>query len=122
MSCPFCSKNVEMISENEYAYAIYDKFPVSNGHVLIITKRHVQDYFDTNQEEKIAIQGLLDECKTMLDEAFSPDGYNIGINCREAAGQTICHLHVHLIPRYIGDLGDPRGGVRGVIPSKRMYG
>jgi diadenosine tetraphosphate (Ap4A) HIT family hydrolase len=122
MSCPFCSKEVEKINENEYAYALYDKYPVNKGHMLIITKRHIQDYFDTNSNEKHAIQALLDECKTMLDEAFSPDGYNIGINCGEAAGQTIFHLHVHLIPRYKGDLDNPRGGVRGVIPSQRMYG
>ncbi|MGM0901837.1 MAG: HIT family protein [Bacillota bacterium] len=122
MNCLFCSEEVEKIKENEFAYAIYDKYPVNKGHVLIITKRHIQDYFDTNQEEKLAIQALLDECKTMLDDAFSPDGYNIGMNCGEAAGQTIFHLHVHLIPRYKGNLDNPRGGVRGVIPSKRLYG
>jgi diadenosine tetraphosphate (Ap4A) HIT family hydrolase len=121
MSCPFCSENLKIVNENELAFAIYDQYPVNKGHLLIITKRHVSSYFETSSEEKRALEALLDECKEMLDESFSPDGYNIGINCGESAGQTIFHLHVHLIPRYRGDMDNPRGGVRGVIPEKRVY-
>ncbi|AGK53638.1 HIT family protein [Bacillus sp. 1NLA3E] len=121
MSCPFCSKGLNIVKENDLAYAIFDKYPVNKGHILIITKRHVSSYFETNCEEKVAIHELLDECKDSLSETFSPDGFNIGINCGEAAGQTIFHVHLHLIPRYSGDIDEPRGGVRGVIPEKRMY-
>src|SRR5690606_19755159 len=112
---------LEIIIENDLAFAIYDKFPVNKGHILIITKRHVSNYFDTTLEEKKAIQNLLDICKELLDKEFSPDGFNIGINCGEAAGQSIFHLHVHLIPRYKGDIENPRGGVRGVIPKRMNY-
>ncbi len=121
MTCPFCGDGLNILRENELAYAIYDKYPVSRGHILIIPKRHVSSYFDTTPEERRAMEALLDECKTFLDETHSPDGYNIGINVGQAAGQTIFHVHLHLIPRYEGDLDDPRGGVRGVIPEKRIY-
>lgn len=79
------------------------------------------DFFDTTTEEKLAILEILDKCKKMLHEQMAPDGYNVGINCGSAAGQTIFHVHVHLIPRYAGDIDNPRGGVRGVIPGKRVY-
>lgn len=121
MTCVFCGENVTVVKENNLAFAIYDKYHVSNGHMLMIPKRHVCSYFDTTPEERIALDQLLFECKEMLDESFSPEGYNIGINSGEAAGQTIFHVHVHLIPRYRGDMEDPRGGVRGVIPEKRVY-
>ncbi|MGJ7922835.1 HIT family protein [Neobacillus sp. LXY-4] len=121
MNCPFCSKELTIIKENESAFAIFDKYPVNKGHILIITKKHIRDYFETNSEEKKAISDLLDECKSLLNDAYSPDGFNIGINCGEAAGQTIFHLHVHLIPRFKGDMDDPSGGVRGVIPERRKY-
>lgn len=122
MNCPFChQEELGIIMENELAFAIYDKYPVNEGHILIITKRHVADYFDTTHEEKLAILELIEKSKTVLAEEYSPNGYNIGINCGEVAGQTVMHLHVHLIPRYKGDMDDPRGGVRGVIPDKRVY-
>jgi len=121
MSCPFCSKNLKIEKENKLAFAIYDKYPVNEGHLLIIPKRHVSNYFDTTNEERVSMNKLLDECKEMLDQTFSPDGFNIGINCGETAGQTIFHVHMHLIPRYKGDMEDPRGGVRGVIPEKQHY-
>lgn len=120
MSCPFCLIN-EYVLENDLAFAIFDKFPVSKGHLLIIPKRHVADFFDLTTEEKKAIDDLLGKGKSLLDSDYLPDGYNVGINCGEAAGQTIFHVHVHLIPRYAGDLDNPRGGVRGVIPEKRIY-
>ena len=119
-NCIFCNQE-ELILENELAWARYDKYPVSPGHLLIITKRHVADFFDTTLEERQALNNLSEEAKKMLDREYSPDGYNIGVNCGEAAGQTIMHLHIHLIPRYQGDIDNPRGGVRGVIPDKRIY-
>ncbi len=120
MSCPFCNIK-ESICENKLAFAVYDKFPVSKGHMLIVTRRHVTDYFSTSEEEKLAIIDLLAKCKDILDGKFNPDGYNIGVNCGREAGQTVMHLHIHLIPRYKGDINDPTGGVRGVIPEKRVY-
>ncbi|ACL69214.1 HIT family protein [Halothermothrix orenii] len=122
MNCPFCAiSHKDYIAENEYAFAIYDKYPVNKGHALIIPKRHVASYFDITERERQAIFKLVDRCKTLLDEKFNPDGYNIGINVGKYAGQTVMHLHVHLIPRYKGDIDDPTGGVRGVIPEKRVY-
>lgn len=120
--CIFCErKDKKIIFENEYIYVIYDGFPVNPGHTLIITKRHVSNYFDTTIDEKKSIDEALMLMKTKLDKEFHPDGYNIGINNGLAAGQTIMHLHVHLIPRYQGDIENPRGGVRGVIPQKQSY-
>ncbi|OAS85341.1 HIT family protein [Metabacillus litoralis] len=119
MSCIFCSMN-EIIIENNLFLAIFYKYPVTKGHLLIIPKRHVEHYFDLTFEERQAIDDLLFKGKKLLDQQYKPDGYNIGINNGEAAGQTIFHVHVHLIPRYKGDMKEPRGGVRGVIPEKRM--
>jgi diadenosine tetraphosphate (Ap4A) HIT family hydrolase len=120
MTCVFCQIN-ESVLENDLAIAFYDKYPVNKGHLLIIPKRHIEQYFDLTDQERSAIDSLLLEGKRLLDEQYQPDGYNIGINCGEAAGQTIFHVHVHLIPRFRGDMEDPRGGVRGVIPEKRIY-
>jgi len=118
--CPFCEPENPII-ENDLAYARYDLYPVSPGHMLIITKRHVADFFAATSEERQALHDILEEAKHLLDRDCRPDGYNVGVNCGEAAGQTIMHLHIHLIPRYRGDIDNPRGGVRGVIPDKRMY-
>ena len=118
--CVFCQMK-DYILENELAYAIYDKYPVGKGHMLFIPKRHVKNFFDITKEEREAIFELIDEGKKLLDKKYSPDSYNVGINCGEHAGQTIMHVHVHLIPRYIGDMKDPTGGVRGVIPEKMKY-
>ena len=122
MSCIFCNTDKNrIILENEDAFVIYDAFPVSKGHMLIIPKKHIENYFEADEEIKLKLWELVDKCKEMADEKFDPQGYNIGINCGEAAGQTIMHLHIHLIPRYSGDIKNPRGGVRGVIPDKRIY-
>ena len=110
-----------IIIESEAAYAVFDIFPVSQGHMLIIPKKHIRDYFEAGQHEKQELWELVDRCKVYLDEKYQPDAYNVGINCGEDAGQTVMHLHIHLIPRYKGDLINPRGGVRGVIPDKRIY-
>lgn len=120
MSCVFCEMG-NIVLENNLAMAFFDKYPVNKGHLLIIPKRHVEQYFDLSEQERTAIDQLLFEGKKLLDEQHQPDGYNIGINCGEAAGQTIFHVHVHLIPRYKNDMDDPQGGVRGVIPKKQKY-
>ena len=111
----------EKVLANELCYARWDKYPVSEGHLLIVPYRQVRTYFDAAPKEKEAIWALVEEAKCFLDARFHPDGYNVGINVGEAAGQTVMHLHVHLIPRYAGDTEEPRGGVRGVIPSKQKY-
>jgi diadenosine tetraphosphate (Ap4A) HIT family hydrolase len=120
MTCPFCTPDDKVIA-NDLVYARYDLYPVNEGHLLIIPDRHFSDFFQATQEEQNAIFELIDQGKSLLDKERSPDGYNIGINVGIAAGQTVMHLHVHLIPRYIGDMSDPRGGVRGVIPEKQSY-
>ncbi len=119
-SCPFCNPE-KIVLSHPLAYAIFDLFPVNKGHLLIIPKRHIRDFFETTLEERAAINQLLEAGKELLDNKYQPAGYNIGINCGETAGQTIFHVHVHLIPRYKGDMDNPSGGVRGVIPEKRLY-
>jgi len=121
--CPFCSieKYREIIAESAMAYAIYDKFPVNPGHALIIPKVHCDDYFKLSLNEQAACWLLLNEVKNRITKQYKPDGFNIGINILEAAGQTIPHVHIHLIPRFKGDVQEPRGGVRGVIPEKKNY-
>jgi diadenosine tetraphosphate (Ap4A) HIT family hydrolase len=121
--CPFCNpeSETELIVESATAFAIYDKFPVSDGHALIIPKRHCVDYFDLTFKEQSACVFLMNTVKEIVSKKFNPDGFNIGINIGERAGQTINHVHIHLIPRYSGDVEDPRGGVRSVIIEKKNY-
>ena len=119
--CVFCKPPEEIILENDLAYAIYDKFPVSKGHALIIPKRHVADYFDMLLEEQIACQLIINKLKTILDKKHHPDGYNIGVNVGQTAGQSVFHVHIHLIPRYEGDVDNPLGGIRNVIANKADY-
>lgn len=113
MSCVFCEHNKmkDYVMENKLAFVIYDKYPVNKGHVLVISKRHFASYFDATPDEVTALNELIIQVKKILDE-LKPDGYNIGINIGEAAGQTIFHLHIHVIPRYSGDVDNPRGGIR----------
>jgi len=113
--------NRERLFENEIGFVIYDGFPVSKGHCLIIPKRVYPDYFDSTEEELEGLNELIFRTKEYLDKKYKPTGYNIGINSGEDSGQTVFHLHIHLIPRYKGDVEDPRGGVRGVIPLKQKY-
>ncbi len=110
-----------MVLRNALAYVRFDKNPVNPGHCLIIPFRHVSDFFEATPEERQAMLNLADEAKAMLELKFSPDGYNLGLNVGAVAGQTVPHVHLHLIPRYAGDVEQPRGGVRGVIPSKQNY-
>ena len=121
-TCPFCTLPIErIVGENRHAVWIRDGFPVSSGHSLIIPKRHTASFFEITEDERFALLALLDEAKVAADIEFQPDGYNIGVNDGSAAGQTVPHLHVHLIPRFNGDLPDPRGGVRWVIAGKADY-
>ena len=122
-NCPFChlAPTVEVICESDICVAFYDGFPVSPGHALIIPKRHVASYFDLTVQEREAMTQMMLDVKLKLDYRFHPDGYNIGINVGEYAGQSIFHCHMHLIPRYKGDVENPKGGVRGVIPNKQKY-
>lgn len=120
--CPFCNIDEDRaLVQNDRAMAIRDGFPVNPGHALILPKRHVADWFDLSREEQNAILDLMDQVKAELDREIQPDGYNIGFNVGEAAGQTVMHLHVHVIPRMEGDVDDPRGGVRLVIPERGNY-
>ena len=119
MESPFLNK--KKIIENENAFAIYDGFPVSKGHVLVIPKRVVAEIFDLNDEEYSSCFNLVKDVKKILEEEFKPDGFNIGINNGEKAGQTIFHAHIHVIPRYSGDVDNPKGGIRHVIPGKGDY-
>ena len=121
--CPFCNpdSNRELIVESATAFAIYDKFPVSNGHALIIPKKHCEDYFTLSFKEQAACWFMLNKVKQLVQEKFTPAGFNVGINIGAAAGQTIPHVHIHLITRYEGDIHEPKGGVRGIIPEKRNY-
>lgn len=121
--CPFCNLPADraLLADTDTAFAIYDGYPVNPGHTLIIPKRHVANYFELSEEEQAACFRLLNDVKAMVQERYRPDGFNVGINVEEAAGQTVGHVHIHLIPRYWGDVGEPRGGVRGVIPRKQQY-
>lgn len=121
--CPFCNleKGRKIIAENDISFSVYDNYPVSKGHVLIIPKRHCSDYFELAPEEQAPCWNLVNKVKKILDDNFKPEGYNIGINVNESAGQTVPHAHIHVIPRYIGDVDNPRGGIRHVIPQKGYY-
>jgi diadenosine tetraphosphate (Ap4A) HIT family hydrolase len=124
--CAFCDIE-KRIDESRIIYqdstwiAILDGYPVSEGHTLLIPKRHCETYFDLNYLELESLGVTIGVVKRLLDTKYHPNGYNVGVNCGEAAGQTIMHCHVHIIPRYNGDCENPRGGVRGVIPSRMDY-
>jgi len=121
-NCIFCNlPNERILYESVHWFVISDSYPVSPGHTLLIPKRHIKDYFDINDSEYAELKTVLDLTKARLDKEFNPGGYNIGINCGEDAGQTVFHLHMHVIPRFKGDQADPRGGVRCVIPEKADY-
>lgn len=109
------------VASNPLAFAVRDRFPVSPGHTLIVPRRLVATWFDATRDEQIALLDLIDDVKRALDAEFHPDGYNVGFNAGAAAGQTVMHLHVHVIPRFAGDVEDPRGGVRHVIPARANY-
>ena len=117
MSCELCTPDMVLL-EHPLAYVRYDSNSLGKGHVLVVPHRHVANFFDMTADEKAAILTLLDRAKTEVEREFAPDGYNIGVNIGPAAGQSRMHVHVHLIPRYNGDVADPRGGIRCVLANK----
>ncbi len=120
--CVFCQKpQKEIIFENDLAQAFYDRYPVNRGHVLITPKRHVETFFEATLEELTAINQLVFKVKNILEEKYKPQGYNIGFNVNRAGGQTIFHLHCHLIPRFTGDVENPRGGIRRIKKNLVPY-
>ena len=120
--CAFCTlPPARVIGNSEHGLVIRDAYPISAGHTLIIPRRHVGSFFDLSSNERADLLGLLDVAKVDLDRELRPQAYNIGINDGAAAGQTVPHLHIHLIPRYNGDRADPRGGARWIIPEKANY-
>jgi diadenosine tetraphosphate (Ap4A) HIT family hydrolase len=120
--CPFCHLDLSRILAEDGLTVIYkDGFPVSPGHTVIIPRRHFATLFEASAAEQAALLAALAKAKAILDDLHKPDGYNIGINHGQAGGQSVPHLHIHLIPRYLGDREDPRGGVRWVLPEKARY-
>ncbi|HYD48438.1 MAG TPA: HIT family protein, partial [Terriglobales bacterium] len=121
-ACPFCSVEPERIFHaGTRILGLWDGFPVSDGHALLIPKRHVATWFDASIEERSELTEGVSIARDAIGRRYQPDGFNVGINVGEAAGQTVFHLHVHVIPRYRGDMANPRGGVRHVIPGKGYY-
>ncbi len=119
--CPFCGPGAAETASMDLAFARHDAFPVGPGHTLIVPRRHVASWFDATPDERSAMLRLLNEVKAALDRELHPAGYNVGFNVGEAGGQTVMHLHLHVIPRFHGDVDDPRGGVRLAIPERGNY-
>jgi diadenosine tetraphosphate (Ap4A) HIT family hydrolase len=117
-ACELCEPR-EVVFEHALAYVRYDSNALSQGHVLVVPRRHVASFFDMTAEEQIAIVEMLNRAQRFIQEKHSPDGYNVGANVGAAAGQARMHVHVHLIPRYAGDVPDPRGGIRCVLAKKK---
>ena len=121
-ACPFCTADaVDVVWSSDLVIAVRDRFPVAPGHTLVMPRRHVATCFDATPWEQSELWRAVAEVKKQLDGTHRPDGYNVGFNAGEAAGQTVMHCHIHVIPRAVGDMDDPRGGVRGVIPGKQKY-
>ncbi len=122
--CPFCARieaGEGIIDSNDLAVAFFDEYPVSPGHTLVAPRRHEPDCFHLSEEEQIALLRLIHAAQLRLRNSIKPDGFNVGVNTAPAAGQTIPHAHVHVIPRFLGDVSDPRGGIRWVVPQKARY-
>jgi len=119
--CIFCNPKREILAENTLARAFFDSYPVSRGHGLVVPKRHAVTIFELSDEEYADCFSLVRPLKDLLLARYAPDGFNVGVNCGEAAGQSVWHAHIHVIPRFTGDVAEPRGGVRGVIPYKANY-
>ncbi len=121
-TCPFCKlRDERCVLVNQHVRAFRDAFPISNGHTLIISRRHAASIFDLDEEEQTAIWSTASIIRQQLQQEFAPDAFNIGMNDGAAAGQTVRHAHLHVIPRYAGDVADPRGGMRWVVPSLADY-
>ncbi len=123
LDCVFCRRlaDGDIETENDLCALLLDRYPVSLGHRLVIPKRHVSGYFALTDEEKHSLWRMVDEARARIEREHHPDGYNVGVNDGAAAGQTIFHVHMHVIPRYRGDRDDPRGGIRWIIPERARY-
>ncbi|MBL8199760.1 MAG: HIT family protein [Chromatiales bacterium] len=126
--CPFCAPEPHRVFlQTELLLGIWDNFPVSPGHALLIPRRHVVDWFQATPDEQAALAAAIAPVRALIEERAArenrprPDGYNVGFNAGVAAGQTVFHLHLHVIPRFLGDAADPRGGIRAAIPGKAAY-
>lgn len=120
--CPFCSlSGAHVVARGHLTTTLRDSYPVSPGHTLVIPNRHVESFFEIDAEEQAEILAAVREAKLVLDGDLRPDGFNIGLNIGVAAGQTVMHAHVHIIPRFHGDVADPRGGIRHCIPGRGYY-
>ena len=120
--CPFCEPDSERIwMENAIGLVLWDAFPVTEGHTLVVSRKHVASIYELSPVEQAALWGLVGEARQQLQDQLHPDGFNVGVNDGVAAGQTVPHVHVHVIPRRTGDVADPRGGIRWVIPDKARY-
>ncbi len=121
-NCPFCNPTSEHVwLEDEAGRVIWDGFPISKGHSLVVPRFHISSLFDLEPETQAALWKMVGKVRSRLDEEFQPDGFNIGLNDGEVAGQTVMHAHIHVVPRWKGDVPDPRGGVRWIIPDKARY-
>ncbi len=121
-ACPFCRADAESVFyEDELVLGLWDAFPVSPGHALLVPRRHAPTWFDATEEEQAALLKAIAKAKEAIERRYSPDGWNIGVNVGAAGGQSVFHLHVHVIPRYAGDAAKPRGGVRHVVSGKADY-
>jgi len=123
VACVFCKRlsSGDLVAENALAAAFLDAFPLSHGHTLIVPRRHEADFFALSLDEQAALWRLMEPVRRRIESERTPDGYNIGVNIGDAAGQTIAHAHLHFVPRYRGDVADPRGGIRWVIPARAPY-
>lgn len=119
--CIFCNPHREVIAQSKHCLAYLDKFPVTKGHALVVPRRHVVTIWEMTDEEYTDAFFLARNVKEILNEQFHPDGFNIGVNCGEFAGQSVWHAHIHVMPRYKGDIENPRGGVRHIIPGRGNY-
>ena len=121
--CPFCARILagETVADSALAAAFADAFPVSRGHTLVVPRRHVAGYFELTTDEQAALWQLVSAVQRKLERDHHPDGYTLGVNAGAAAGQTVDHVHVHVIPRFRGDVADPRGGVRWVLGARARY-
>ncbi len=120
--CPFCRPDEDrIIFRSEWVKCIWDAYPLNLGHALLVPHRHITSWFDATHEEQVALTAAIAQAKSAIEDRFSPQGYNVGFNDQEAAGQTVPHLHIHVIPRYMDDVPDPRGGIRNIIPALARY-
>ena len=121
VNCIFCQRDRPVLAETKLSLAFVDSFPVANGHALVIPKRHVATIWELTTEEYTDAFELVRHLKDLMQEKYQPQGFNVGVNCGEAAGQSVMHAHIHIIPRYAGDVENPKGGIRNIIPGKGNY-